>query len=80
MNLFLLEDAPDFGSELVEQYLNRVIIDISGIVWQHLTGENGERLAIMRRFSLRARLDYFTARKHPREKRFARASRSLIQR
>jgi hypothetical protein len=42
VDLFLFENSPDFRRELVEQYPNRVIIDISGIVWQRLAGENGD--------------------------------------
>jgi len=39
VDLFLLEDTSDFGGELVEQYSNRVVIDIGGMVGQHLAGE-----------------------------------------
>jgi hypothetical protein len=41
-----------------------------GMVRQHLAGENGDELAIMSGFGFGARIDDFTARKHPREKRW----------
>ena len=80
MDLFLFEDLADFGCEFVEQYPNRVVVDIGCIERQDLAGKDGDGLAIMSGFSFRACKDDFTAGKDAREKRFARASRSLVQR
>src|SRR5438874_1445795 len=71
VDLFLFEDPADFGCEVVEQYPNRVIVYIGGIVRQHLAGKDGDGFAIMSGFSFRARIDNFTAGKHPREERFS---------
>ena len=62
----MLEDSPDFGCEVVEQYPNRVIIYIGGIERQHLAGKDGDRLAIVSGFGFRARIDNFTAGKRAR--------------
>jgi len=71
VDLFLFEDSPDFGCEFVEQYLNRVIVYIGGIVRQHFASKDGNGLAIVSGFGFRARIDNFTASKHAREKRFS---------
>jgi hypothetical protein len=78
VDLFLFENFPDFGCELVEQYPNPVVVDIGGIVRQHLVGENGDGLAIMSGFGFRARIHDFTRVNMPERKGSARASRSHL--
>ena len=40
MDLFLFEDAADFGCKLVEQHPNCFVIQVAGIERQHFTGKD----------------------------------------
>ena len=64
VDLFLFENSPDFGCEVVKQYPHRVIVHIGGIVRQHLAGKDGDGLAIMSGFSFRARINNLAPGKH----------------
>jgi hypothetical protein len=56
------------------------MVYIRGMERHHLAGDDGDGLAIMSGFGLRARIDNFTAGNMPGRKGSIRASRSLIRR